>query len=106
MCELLGNEPNIEDIPIERSDLFHETQLVFSAFDKLQSVWEGFSGNYLGKDLTLLPTLMDLYNFPDYLKLYAWDVIPYIDSIISDDIAEKIKQRSKSSTSKVKGING
>ena len=95
MCELLGSEPVEEEIPYSREDLTLQTQAVFDLYDKLPARWEGFSGHYLGKDLALLSTLFDLYNIPRYEQLYTMDIIPIIDSFVADDIAKKIKSKTK-----------
>lgn len=92
---MLGNEPVLEEIPISREDLFPETQLVFYLYDKLSSKWEGFSGTYLGKDLSILPILFDEYEYEPYLRKYAWDIIPLIDKFVAEDIARQVKSKSK-----------
>lgn len=92
---MLGNEPLEEEIPIDRYDLYIETQLVFDMYDKLQSRWEGFSGQYLGKDLTLLPVLFEEFKVEKYIRMYAWDIIPVIDNFIAQDVAEQIKFKTK-----------
>lgn len=91
---MLGNEPLEEEIPYDRGDLTQDTQLVFFIYDKLPPRWEGFTGQYLGKDLTLLPTLLNLYNFPKYDESYAWELIPIIDSFVAEDIAVKLKTKT------------
>ena len=93
---MFGNEPVEEEIPIEREDLSLETQIVFDLYDKLPDKWEGFSGQYLGKDLTLLPTLFNEYEIDNSMKKYAWNIIPLIDSFVAQDVAEKIKRKTKS----------
>lgn len=95
MCEMLNSEPIESEIPISRDDLSIETQLVFNIYDKMQSQWEGMSGQYLGKDLTLLPILCEEYEFEPLLRRYAWDIVPIIDSIIAKDVAQKIKSKTK-----------
>lgn len=95
MCEMLGSEPIDEEIPIQRYDLTEETQAVFNLYDKLPSNWEGFSGNYMGKDLVLLPVLFKEYEVEKYLRRYAWDIIPIIDNYVAEDVAKKIKSKSK-----------
>jgi hypothetical protein len=55
MCEMMNSEPLESEIPVSREDLTLETQEVFSIYDKLPARWEGMSGTYLGKDLSLLP---------------------------------------------------
>lgn len=96
MCELLGSEPKEEDIPISREDLSSDTQLALFIYDKLQSNWEGMSGHYLGKDLSLMPVLLEHYDFDKPLNDYIWEIIPIIDNIVANDIAEKLKQKRKS----------
>lgn len=95
MCEMLGNEPLEEEIPIDREDLMVETQMIFDIYDKLPAKWEGMSGTYVGKDLLLLPILFDEYDIEHYIKRYAWHIIPIIDSYVSEDIAEKVKRKTK-----------
>jgi hypothetical protein len=102
MCELLGSEPVEEEIPITREDLNIDTQLVLSIYDKLQANWEGMSGQYLGKDLSLIPTLIKHYKFNKSLEYYTWEIIPIIDNFVAQDIAQKIKSRQKSKTPEVK----
>lgn len=92
---MMGSEPLEEEIPVDREDLSIETQLVLSVYDKLPSKWEGFSGNYLGKDLMVLPILMDEYKFDKGMRRYAFEIIPIIDSFVAEDIALKIKAKSK-----------
>lgn len=96
MCEIMGSEPLDSEMPCEREDLADETQFIFALYDKLPARWEGFSGQYLGKELGLLKDLFEVYNLQEYQKLYAWEIIPIIDSIIASDIAQKIKSKSKS----------
>lgn len=91
----MGSEPVEEEIPYERDDLTLDTQLILSIYDKLPSKWEGFSGTYMGKDLTLLEILANHYELEKYELNYAWDIIPIIDSFVAEDIAKKIKAKSK-----------
>ncbi len=95
MCEILGSEPNPDEIPVSREDLFFETQQVFDLYDVLPARWEGFSGQYMGKDLMLLPTLFDSFNIDKAVQLYSWKIIPIIDNFVADDIAKKIKSKTK-----------
>ena len=92
---MLGTEPKEEEIPIQREDFYLETQIVFDLYDKLPSKWEGFSGHYLGKDLLLLPVLFEEFEIEKYIRKYAWQIIPTIDAYVAEDIAKKIKSKSK-----------
>ena len=101
MCEMLGSEPDPNEMPIERSDLTEETQMVLNIYDLLPAKWEGFSGQYLGKDLMLLPVLFDEFDTIKYIRKYAWNIIPVIDSFVAQDIAQKMKRKSKGDASGV-----
>jgi len=92
---MLGSEPVDEEIPVGREDLSIDTQIVFNMYDKLPAKWEGFSGQYMGKELNILPLLFDEYDIDSSLRRYAWDIIPIIDSIVAEDIANKIRSRTK-----------
>ena len=92
---MLGTTPVPEEMPYGREDLSLDTQLVFHIYDKLPARWEGFSGQYLGKELNLLPILFDQYSFDKATKNYAWEIIPIIDNIVADDIAKKLKAKAK-----------
>jgi hypothetical protein len=95
MCEMLGNEPLEEEIPYSREDLTLETQTIFEIYDLLPAKWEGFSGQYLGKELILLDKLFEVFDLENYEQKYAWKIIPIIDSIIAEDISKKIKAKTK-----------
>lgn len=95
MCDMLGTEPDYSQLPIERTDLAEETQIIFDIYDKLPAKWEGFSGHYLGKELLLLPVLFDEFETENYLRKYAWNIIPVIDNFVADDIAKKIKRKNQ-----------
>ena len=95
MCEMMGSEPVEEEIPYNREDLTLDTQLILNIYDKLPARWEGFSGQYMGKDLSLLETLANHYELEKCEFNYAWDIIPIIDSFVAEDIAKKIKTKTK-----------
>jgi len=93
----MGNPILEEDMPIERQDLSEETQIVFGIYDFLPSRWEGMSGTYMGKDLTLLPTLLE--GWDSSIQQYAWSIIQVIDYYVAEDISRKQKAASKSKKS-------
>lgn len=92
----MGTEPVEADIPVERSDLFLETQEVFHIYDYLPAKWEGMSGTYLGKDISLLPMLFEQFNCSYSERMYAFMIIPIIDKYVSEDITRKQKSLAKS----------
>lgn len=100
---MLGSTPNEEEIPVDREDLSWETQMIFFLYDKLPNKWEGFSGSYLGKELTLLPILYDEYDYDPSLRRYGWEIIPLIDNFVAEDVARKLKSKSKGNEVKPSG---
>jgi hypothetical protein len=92
---MLNADPKEDEIPLERADLTLETQIIFDLYDKLPSRWEGFSGQYLGKDLVLLPILLNEFKVELSIRKYAWDIIPVIDNFMAKDIASKIKRKGE-----------
>lgn len=92
---MMGREPLEKEIPIDRSDLYLETQDVFNLYDYLPARWEGFSGTYLGKDLSLLKLLFEHFQFDRPMKQYTFSIIPIIDSYVTQDINRKQKAASK-----------
>lgn len=106
MCELLGTKPEEDQIPVGREDLNPDTQSALFIYDKLQANWEGFSGQYLGKDLSLIPYLVKFYKIDRSLEGYIWEIIPIIDNIVAKDISEQVKRKSKSKHSNEGNIIG
>lgn len=92
---MLGSTPNEEEIPVSREDLSWETQMIFFLYDKLPNKWEGFSGSYLGKDLSILPILYKEFEYDSNLRRYGWEIIPIIDRFVSEDVSRKLKSKSK-----------
>ena len=91
---MMGTAPQEEEIPYEREDLTLETQIIFSIYDKLPAKWEGFSGQYLGKELNLLPILAEQYKLSKNELAFAWEIIPVIDSFVAEDISKKMKAKT------------
>lgn len=97
MCELLGNEPKDEDIPIELSDFPDLIQQILSIYSILKDTWDTMGGSYLGKDLTILPMLLDCYSIDTKDEiLIVLDIVQYIDLVRYKLISSK----QKASTSK------
>jgi len=72
-------------------------------YNLLPNRWDGFNGFYLGKDLFLLPSLIDLHGIKDIdLKLFAIQCVTYIDEINIKYINEKVNQKQKQQSSKGK----
>jgi len=100
----LGQEVREEDLPLDRSDLSSESQLVFSIYDMLPTRWEGFSGLYLGKDLSMLSMLFKEFELDKAQKKYCLFLIPIIDSVVGEEVSKKQKAEAKKAESKGAGI--
>ena len=61
MCEMMGTQPKEEFIPIELSDFPDELQTAFQVYQVLQDHWEGMSGTYMGKNLSGLSEIFEVY---------------------------------------------
>lgn len=79
MCELLGTEPKESDIPIELDDFPDEVQTAFQIYHVLQDHWEGMSGTYMGKILTGIADIMELYEVDRDLRKQILELITMID---------------------------
>ena len=58
MCEQLGKEPNPDEMPLEVHDFPEEMQEALVIHQLLPDRWDGSSGSYLGKDWSVLGTLL------------------------------------------------
>jgi hypothetical protein len=94
MCEMLGDEPNEEDIPLEITDFPELVQQSFIIYRLLPDVWDTMNGGYLGKDYTIVFNLFTMYELENYEIPVAFGFLQNIDQIRSKSIAEKIKARS------------
>lgn len=93
MCEQLGTEPKEEEIPAEFGDFPYLVQIAISIFAILPDNWEGFSGTYMGKDLSLLPYLVKVYEVEDVAQLLQF--INMIGSIVMNKRSEEQKRRQQ-----------
>ena len=96
MCDMLGEQPDPDQIPIEFEDLPDSVQRALELYAYLPDRWEGMSATYMGKDYSILFNLFTIYEITEIneqqllLKLMGT-----IDKIRSDIIINK--QQSKPS---------
>lgn len=60
MCEQLGEEPNPELLPPDPSEFSVLASKALILLDILPDNWEGFGGNWLGKNYSGLIDIMDI----------------------------------------------
>lgn len=70
MCELLGNTPKEDEVPVEYEDLMTEVQDAISIYNMLQDNWDSFNGNYLGKNLAGISDIFEIAQIEDKLTIF------------------------------------
>lgn len=79
MCEMMGYEPNDKDIPVELDDFPSEVQTAFQVYQVLQDHWEGMSGTYMGKNLTGVKDILDIFEVDPLDRKLILELIGMID---------------------------
>jgi hypothetical protein len=95
MCEMLGQEPNEEEIPVELSDFPELVQQCFVIYQVLADNWDSMGGGYMGKDYSIVFDLFNLYQITEPEEiLLCLDFLQHMDGIRQKLIAEKIKAKN------------
>lgn len=92
---MLGQEPIDEDIPVELDDFPELVQRALHIYQYLQDIWEGMSGTFMGKDLSILPMLVNTFDIEKQEVPIVLDVIS-----ITDSVRKKTYQDKKPKTTK------
>lgn len=100
MCEMMGEEPTEEGSPLEFDDFPVEVQNAFELYQVLQDVWEGMSGTYMGKNMSGVDDLFNIYQVPQEEKRFVLELIALIDSERMKTLSEKRKQEDSLKSSK------
>ena len=79
MCDMMGTPPIDSEIPIELSDFPDEVQTAFQVYQILQDHWEGMSGTYMGKNLTGIGEIFDVYEVEKNDRRLILELINLID---------------------------
>lgn len=95
MCDMLGQEPIEEEIPVEVSDFPEFVQQCFVIYGILADNWDSMGGGYLGKDYSIVFNLFSVYEITDPAELLlCLEFLQHMDSVRQKLIAEKIKSKS------------
>ena len=82
-------------------DLYpYEVQMAFFIYSLLQDTWEGMNGMYMGKNLSGLSTLLDIYEIEDKKTVVYF--ITMIDRERMTSINEEVKRKNDASKRKGK----
>ena len=86
MCEMLGNEPNDSEIPIEYDDLPLEVQDALRIYNTLQDNWDYMGGNYIGKNIQGIRDIFEMNDIEKTDHKSVYDLILQIDRIRAKQI--------------------
>jgi hypothetical protein len=68
MCEMMGTEPDPDEIPVEFADLPDVVQQALEIYGFLPDRWEGMSATFLGKDYSIAFDLFKTYEVDNYVE--------------------------------------
>ena len=95
LCDVLGQEPIEEEIPVEVGDFPDLVQQCFVMYGILSDNWDSMGGGYMGKDYGIIFDLLQVYGICDSEEiLLCLDFLQHMDSVRQKLIAEKIKAKS------------
>ena len=100
MCEMMGTPATDSEIPVEFDDFPPEVQNAFELYQVLQDVWEGMSGTYMGKNMSGVDDLFNIYQVPQDEKRFVLELIALIDSERMSQLSAKRKQEDSLKSSK------
>ena len=69
----------------------YEVQLAFFIYSLLQDTWDGMNGMYMGKNLSGLATLLDIYEIEDKKSVVFF--LQIIDRERMSSINEEVKRK-------------
>lgn len=91
MCEQLGQEPNVDEMPPELGSFPLEIQEAFVIHAMLPDKWDGASGSYFGKDWSPLNDLLDINDVQD--KRTTCFFLKHIESCHTININGELKRK-------------
>lgn len=90
MCEQLGKEPSMQEMPPDISDFPDIVQYAINTFNLLGDRSYPEIG-YVGKDYTNLPHFMEVYDISD--KEFFLEILHWLDSYAIKKSAEELKKQ-------------
>ena len=102
ICEQLGQEPDPDKMPPAMDMFPYEVQMAFFVHSLLQDTWDGMNGFYMGKNLSGLGELLDIYEVED--KKTTVYFLSIIDNERMSSVNEEVrrKQQAEKRRGKVK----
>ena len=95
MCEQMGTEPEEDEIPVEVDDFPELVQQAFVIYNVLADQWDGMSGQYMGKDYSIVFNLYVLYGIDNKEEqVLVLMFLQRIDSTRSSLVSDKLKAKA------------
>jgi hypothetical protein len=98
MCESLGSEADPNEIPPAFHELTHQAQDAMEIFMYLKDDWSSMGG-YLGKDLSNLSIVFEIFDVPKSDWLLYFELLQTIIAEQTAYVNKKIKAESRTKTS-------
>ena len=100
MCAALHQEPDPAKVPIEFEEFPYSIQELFTIVNTLPDRWDGMSGSYMGKDMSLIPYLFEVYDISEHrISLYILGlIVRETTKLYNEDLkrkAEVAKRKNK-----------
>lgn len=97
LCEVMGNAPVEDEIPVEFDDFALEVQQAFGVYRMLRDEWDTMNGLYLGKSLIGIKDILEATEVePDEHK-FIIVLVRMIDQVRSNEInSKKLSQKPAS----------
>ncbi len=104
MCEQLGEEPDPDKVPPTLDVYPHEVQVAFFIHQLLPDRWEGMSGTYMGKDMSSLGTLLDVWEVKSPKQILFF--LKHIEGRNAKKINFDLETKRKADKNKAKAKGG
>jgi hypothetical protein len=95
MCEMMGSEPVLEEIPIDYEDLYTDVQQALNIYSKLRDEWDTMNGVYMGKNYAGILDIFTLIDVPVEDRKTMFDLIGIIDRHRSKAITDAKPKQTK-----------
>ena len=97
LCEVMGNQPVEEEIPVEFDDFPIEVQQAFGVYRMLRDEWDTMNGLYLGKTLIGIKDILEATEVEPDEQKFIIVLVRMIDQVRSNEInSKKISEKPAS----------
>jgi len=97
MCEVMGNEPIEDEIPVDFDEFPIEVQQAFGIYRMLRDEWDSINGLYLGKSLIGIKDILEAMEIEPSDQKFIIVLVRMIDEVRSNEINSKKKSEKPAS---------